>query len=249
MKKVFRSIQTLFPILHDARFSLKMMMIGITKNPHEEDFNALKLFKPKDDQVFIDIGSNRGEAISSMLATSKTAIKIIGFEPNPLIFDKLKSQFTKYKFVEVHNCGLGDLNNDLTLYIPFYRKWMFDGLSSFKLKEAEDWLETRLWRFDKTKLSIKEVDCQIRKLDDFKLNPYFIKIDVQGFELEALQGGISTIGEYKPILLIESITDEVMKFLGQFGYKFYKFNKGKLTNGIGELNTYCITEEVAADIL
>ena len=248
MKKIFRSIQTLFPFLHDTRFTLKMKMIGWTKNPHEEDFKALKLFQPKDDEVFVDIGSNRGEAISSMRATSSSHIKIIGFEPNPLIFDKLKKQFIKDPNVEVHNCGLGNSNNKHSLYVPFYRKWMFDGLSSFKFNEAEDWLKTRLWGFDDKKLSIKEVGCEIKQLDDFNIKPYFIKIDVQGYELEALQGSENTITAHHPILLIESITEEVMRYLKEFGYEFYCFCNGKLTKGKGSLNTYCITDKKAQEL-
>ena len=248
MKKIFRSIQTLFPFLHDARFSLKMKLIGLTKNPHEEDFKALKIFQPKQGEVFVDIGSNRGEAISSMRATASSDIKIIGFEPNPLIFDKLKNQFKDDSQIEVYNCGLGNANASLSLFVPFYRKWMFDGLSSFKYNEAEDWLKTRLRGFDEKKLKIKEVACEIKQLDEFALTPYFIKIDVQGYELEALQGSEKTIRVHKPILLIESISKEVMSYLKDFGYTFYCFCNGKLTEGKGALNTFCITDDKAQEL-
>lgn len=248
MKKIFRSIQTFFPFLHDVRFSLKLLIIGVTKIPHEEDFNALKNFQVKSNQVFIDIGSNRGEAISSILATANATNNIIGFEPNPLIFDKLKKQFKNNSRVEVYNFGLGNTNEHLSLFVPFYRKWMFDGLSSFKYSEAEDWLKTRLWGFDEKKLTIKEVACETRKLDDFNFNPYFIKIDIQGYELEALQGSINTLKSYFPILLIESISEEVMAFLSPLGYDFYCFCEGKLAKGQGSLNTYCIATEKAIDM-
>lgn len=46
----------------------------------------------------------------------------------------------------------------------------------------------------------------IRTLDSYLLKPSFIKIDVQGFELNVLQGGRETILEHKPIILIELIT-------------------------------------------
>ena len=120
---------------------------------------------------------------------------------------------------------------------------MFDGLSSFKFETADDWLKTRLWRFDQKKLSIKKVKCPIKKLDEYQLNPYFIKIDVQGYELEVLKGGIDTLENFKPILLIESIDRETIKFLDQFQYRFYYYSNGRLLEGKGRLNTFCLTKE------
>ncbi len=248
MRKHLRALQTLFPFLHDFRFSLKLLSIKIFKTPHENDFNALKMFNPDSTQVFIDIGSNRGEGIQSTLIFSKFSNPIIGFEPNPLIFNKLKDYFISNKRVLVHNCGLGDADQELSLFVPFYRKWMFDGLSSFKYDEAKNWLRTRLWGYKEQLLSIKELNCKIRKLDDFQLNPYFIKIDVQGFELEVLNGGQRTIATSRPIFLIETINHEVASFLSQYDYDFFYFENGKLIKGEGKLNTFCITPEKYRDL-
>lgn len=52
----------------------------------------------------------------------------------------------------------------------------------------------------------------------------FIKIDVEGMELEALAGGRATIEKHKPAMLIESIkTDKpaLLKFLEEYGYKTF----------------------------
>ena len=240
MKKILRSIQTLFPYLHDVRFGLKFYFMKLRNTPHEYDFNAIKLFKPNANQSYIDIGSNRGEAILSMLIMTKVKTNVIGFEPNPIVYKKLKKYFIKNENIVVHNTGLGNENGELTLHIPFYRKWMFDGLASYKLEEAKDWLKGRLWLYDASKLTIKKLKCQIQKLDDFQLNPYFIKIDVQGYEYEVLKGGIDTIKAHLPIILIESIKKEHISFLEQFGYEFYSFNNGNFFKGYVKLNNFCI---------
>ena len=240
MKDILRAIQTLFPFLHDLRFDLKLWFIKASKNPHENDFKAIRQFKPKKDQVFLDIGSNRGEGIASTLACLNFDNQIIGFEPNQLVFEKLAKHFRNNSRVSVNNWGLGNKNEELILYVPFYRRWMFDGLSSFKYESAANWLKTRLWRYKEEHLQIRELKCQIRKLDDMKLNPYFIKIDVQGFELEVLKGGEATLKKHQPILLIESIEEDVIDFLKVLNYSFYKFQNGKLTAGLGTLNTFCI---------
>jgi len=80
-------------------------------------------------------------------------------------------------------------------------------------------------------------------LDDFQLNPYFIKIDVQGFELEVLQGGAETMKKNLPILLIESLSKDCRTYLSSFGYQFYGYHNGVLKEGAGGLNTYCICLE------
>ncbi len=241
VKKILRSVQTNFPFLHDLRFRLKLDKSRRTKLPHESDFAAMKFFNPSEDEVFVDVGANRGESIQSMLNFDKFKNKIIAFEPNSFIFNNLKNYFKGISRIEFFNIGLGNEEGEANLYIPFYKKWMFDGLSSFKKEEAEEWLKTRFWNFKEQHLSVKEVICQINTLDSFNLKPYFIKIDVQGFELKVLQGATGTIKKHDPIFLIESIDNDSSKLLDELGYDFYKFEDGKLIKGKGSLNTYCIT--------
>lgn len=241
MKNFIRAIQTYFPRLHDARFNLKFKLAKIFNKPHESDFKALSYFQPEQDEIFIDIGSNRGEAILSMLLEKSLQNEVVGFEPNPLIFDKLYKYYSSEERVEVKNIGIGEEVGEFDLYVPFYRKWMFDGLSSFKKLEAEDWLKTRLWNFKQKHFSIKKVNCLVTELDSFNFKPYFIKIDVQGFELEVLKGAKQTLEKYEPILLIESIDEPTMKLLSQYRYEFYSYESKEFKKGTGELNTFCIT--------
>ncbi len=116
--------------------------------PHEKDFYAVKLFNPPSDQVFVDIGSNRGEGILSALLVHNQDIDMYGFEPNPLVYDKLQAYYAQNKKIKVHNVGLADRDSEHELFVPYYRKWMFDGLASFDYHEAKDWLKTRLWLYD-----------------------------------------------------------------------------------------------------
>jgi FkbM family methyltransferase len=218
------------------------------QNPHEEDFRAISLFPSSSEQTFIDIGSNRGQAITSMLMMSKPEIKIIGFEPNPLIYTKLKTHFKSDDRVLVHNLGLANENDQFNLFVPFYRKWMFDGLSSFEYKSARSWLKSRLWLYNDKKLNIKEIKCETKRLDEFNLSPYFIKIDVEGYELEVIKGGIETIKAHTPILLIEAINEETKRILSELGYQFYNYTNGAFCEGTGDPNTFCMNKEKYAEL-
>ena len=245
VKKYLRAIQTIFPFLQNTRFKLTSCLMKITGTPHEEDFYALKKFKPAPDQVLIDVGANRGLTIVSVLLFPHLKNKIIGFEPNPLVFDKLKNNcfISKSNRITLFRCGLSNQNGKLPLYVPFYRRWMFDGLASFNYESAKNWLTYRLWKFNHHKLTIKRICCEVRELDDFNFNPYFIKIDVQDHELQVLQGGKNTIGKHRPIFLIESVNEQIVHFLEQFNYLFFTYHKGRFIKGIGKLNTFCMTEE------
>lgn len=244
IKRVIRSLKTSFPFLHDTWFSLKFFLMKTIKIPHEGDFKALRLFTPEPHEIFVDIGSNRGESILSMLITFERDNKIVGFEPNLIIYKKAKKYFHGNRRVCLHNFGLGDKEENASLLIPFYKKWMFDGLSSFRYDMVRDLVEMMLFWFDENKLSIQKVDCQIKTLDEIELGiPYFVKIDAQGYEFNILKGSTNTLQSHHPILLIESIDEETMAFLRLYGYDFYSFEHGQFHKGTGVLNTFCMTTD------
>jgi hypothetical protein len=60
------------------------------KKGYEEDFKLIKWLEPKVDQVFVDIGYNRGERITYVLIMNDLGTKVIGFESNSATYEKLK---------------------------------------------------------------------------------------------------------------------------------------------------------------
>ena len=68
-----------------------------------------------------------------------------------------------------------------------------------------------------------EKHVQVRRLDEFGISKVdFIKIDVEGHELEVLKGGAATIEASRPILLIEIEDDNlprVSSWLESHGFK------------------------------
>ncbi|MEL7588098.1 MAG: FkbM family methyltransferase [Prolixibacteraceae bacterium] len=224
----------------------------LTKTPHEQDFYALATFNPEPDQVLVDIGANRGMTIISMLLFENLKKnKIIAFEPNSLVFKEIKHNplIRDNSRIVLHMCGLSDHNVQLPLYVPFYGKWMFDGLASLDYRAAKEWLnKDRFWRFNINKVRVESLNCELKTLDDFNLNPYFIKIDVQGHELYVLKGGENTIRKYRPIFLIECVNEKIIQFLDPFGYDLFYYDKGRLIRGKGKLNTFCMTEERYAEL-
>jgi hypothetical protein len=68
-------------------------------------------------------------------------------------------------------------------------------------------------------------------LDNLNLAPDFIKIDIQGFELQALRGGHRTLERHRPALLIETPGDEIIQYLSNFCYQSYVYQGGRLVEG------------------
>ncbi len=248
IKDIIRNWQTYVPFLHDIRYDIQFAWRKIKGQAHEADFELLSQISIPPGMDILDVGANRGESLQSLLIVSRIKNnQFYSFEPHGTIFKKLKSRYGEHKGISLRNYGLGEKKGNFQFYVPFYRKWMFDGLASFVKKEAEGWLAAFLWNYKSKNLHLKEILCETETLDDQKLNPFFIKLDVQGFEQQVLNGGKRTLESSKPILLIEAIKPETKQFLTAMGFQFYRYQNKKLYSGNGWLNTYCIPKERMED--
>lgn len=246
MEKLVRTLQVNFPYLLDAKFAFKSFVSRALKRPQESDFRALSLFPDLEGAVYLDVGANRGQSIEAILMLTRNS-SVVSFEPNPLLGDKLERKFGKDQRVVINGFGLGNQEGKYNLYIPYYKAWMYDGLASFKRESASGWLKDQVYGYEERYLRVKEVECRIKRLDDLGLAPFFIKLDIQGYEFEALTGGEETLTKYEPILLIESPDVEIAQYLKALGYRFYRFEHGRLMPDVmGFRNTFFMTDAKAA---
>jgi len=245
LKKLLRTLQVGFPFLLDTKFKLVRFFRNGLKIPSESEFRALSLFPDVGGALFLDVGANRGQSTDSILLTTRN-VRIHLFEPNELLCRKLERLFGGTQGIVINNFGLGDENTEGVLFVPFYRKWMFDGLASFNEEIAKGWLKDRVFFYNERLVTLHRSRTQIRKLDELDLDPYFIKLDIQGYEYRALKGGEQTLRRHEPVLLIESPDDRTVAYLKGLGYQFFAFSQGKFISGIqGETNTFFMTDEKA----
>jgi FkbM family methyltransferase len=168
--------------------------------------------------------------------------QIVAFEPNPLIYAKTLSRFRGNSKITIHNVGLSAEHSRKTLYVPKYRTTCFDEQASFDRHTALQWIHHNGLYQRLISLTLVELECPVTMLDDYRLSPAIIKIDVQGYEKQVLEGAWSTITRSKPILLIEnddrSSAEAVMGLANKLGYMHYRFDGKKLRrNEFGSLNT------------
>jgi FkbM family methyltransferase len=141
------------------------------------------------DDIVGDIGANIG--LTAILFSS-LAHKVFAFEPSPSTFRILLDNLAKANVtnVETINLGLGAKRESLT--ITYARNNRAGGYVSNKIKPEKDHVteEIRLDTLDRY-----FVDCEIK--------PTFLKIDVEGFEQNVIEGGRMLLEHNKPVVILE----------------------------------------------
>ena len=233
LKFFFRNVLLLFPTVYQIYQDKTLSQLRRIIYPYyEKEFRKLpKLVGKKwNPSVILDIGGNLGQ---SSLAMDKLfdSEQLIVFEPNPPMAKQCRRlALRNIRQLEVHQVGLAKKEMYIDLYTPQYNGVTFWGLASLNKAQASSLIGIEnVWRFDLDKLKVNHVQVELRTLDSYKYKPDFIKIDVEGFELDVIDGGIETIMSYKPLILVEcsGTHSEVQRRLLPLGYKNFELKSGR----------------------
>lgn len=214
-KGTLRTAQTYAPWLIETKACVQRCLRQRLRRPHDPDFAALPYLNLRSAGSYVDVGANRGQSIDA-IRLFMPAARIDAIEANPGLADDL---VRRYGDVTVHQVAVGDEAGELELHVPVYRGFVFDGLASLDREEAARWLAAdALWRFNPGLLELRAHQCTVVKIDDLDLAPDFMKLDIQGFEHQALCGAVATITKHRPALMVEAPTRETDAMLDGFGY-------------------------------
>ena len=185
-----------------------------------------------DESICIDVGANMG-SISFAMAKKSPRGKIVAFEPNPVVFERLKNNLNLNKSVinsdfKIHNVALGKVKGSLLLrefaHLP--------GNSTIKQGSENE--------FDAIREFLVPVVCLDEIVDSEGLTRIdFVKIDTELTELDVLKGFTNGIQRFKPTFQMETIQFhdqtsgapnfvEIADLMKGFGYASYGFVSGKL---------------------
>jgi FkbM family methyltransferase len=184
---------------------------------HKNDLNILLLRKFTFNHS-LDIGANVGTYAIELQKNSKT---LYCFEPLTRNINFLKLLLNKnakyFKF------ALGNNNENNFIKIPLNE--------SDELEYALSSVKNNFSNYIKKKIKIKKLDKLYYK--SFIINNLdFVKIDVEGFEFQVLQGMRKILKKTSPIFLIEIEERhnknfmQVINFLSSRGYKTYVTKNG-----------------------
>jgi FkbM family methyltransferase len=167
----------------------------------------------------IDVGANIG--VFSYHFSKKFDV-VESFEPQPYITNMLQEYAKNHGDIRIHSLGLSNREGQIKFYVPM---------------SARGRLYTGLASVNDPKGCRKEIDIAVIRLDDLDLKEVdLIKIDVEGHELEVLEGAKYTILRDKPLLFIEieqrhllgkDITS-ILKYICDLGYTGRYLRNGKL---------------------
>lgn len=167
---------------------------------HEFNDMAFMINLLCEDETFVDVGSNLGSY--SLLASGVANAQSIAFEPVPSTFQRL-----------IENIKINNLENKvhakmIALTSPEKSSQQRNLFFSTD-RDAENSFVDKNYSGMKisTPASTLDIECK-------NLSPVIIKIDVEGHELQLLQGAINTLkSEQLLALIIENQSNEVNSFM------------------------------------
>jgi FkbM family methyltransferase len=137
-----------------------------------------ELRKLSTDEVFVDCGAYDGDTVRSFLEHSTGRFrKIFAFEPDPANFQKLQSIAALNPRIKVKQAAVGRTNSTVA--------FMADGSEASSAGKGES-----------------QVECVSLDSCLASEHPSFIKLDIEGYELEALAGARQIIARHAPALAV-----------------------------------------------
>lgn len=185
------------PWVENSKFIAEIGEAGLTGNLYagfmEYKDMCFLLHALQPDEIFVDVGANIGAY--TILASKVVKSRSISFEPLPETIKRLRDQIQIneiHDLVTIKNKGVGDKNGEL-----FFTN---NNDTVNKVSLAGDVQNT-------TKVNVVTLD---EELD--KSGKYFIKIDVEGFEYNVIQGGNDILSSENTSALIIELNDSGREF-------------------------------------
>jgi FkbM family methyltransferase len=162
----------------DTHISRWVEETGLIDHGQQIEKTFRKWIKPGD--TVVDVGGLIGDHTVPYAQIVGPEGLVLAFEPNPPAFECLKHNTSPYPWVDIYDMGLSD-HQDVLFIVPN------ENVGASHLTDRGEG-ET----------------IAVETLDSFRLDRLdFIKIDVEGMEIDVLDGALETINRCRPIILVE----------------------------------------------
>ena len=194
---------------------------------YEKGTNHVLAEYVKKGHVVLELGANLGSEtlIVSRLVGSEG--HVYGFEPNPYTFKRLQRniEINGISNVDIYELAIGENNTEI--YFNIYPE------NSSNPGMSSKYVENPCTK----KINVKQVtiDSFMQQHNITKLD--FLKLDIQGAEIDALNGARNTIAKYRPIIFAEAYSEEqvahnhtqqMYDMLMAYGYKIFLIEDNNL---------------------
>lgn len=189
---------------------------------YEPDLLRFLLHEIEPNSVFVDVGANIG-ALSCPLARMRSDITVVAVEASPQIVPFLQQNIVANDLAKVRMIALAAHSDpaELEFYVPPAAHFgMGSRAPQFHVEPVRvpaDRLDNLLTRDERTRVSV-------------------IKIDVEGAELDVLEGARSTLAARKPVVVLEFVDwaeerlherGAAQRLLLEIGYELYELKRRK----------------------
>tara|TARA_A100001015_G_scaffold270605_1_gene323318 strand:+ start:54 stop:740 length:687 start_codon:yes stop_codon:yes gene_type:complete len=177
-----------------------------------------------DIEKIIDIGAHKGEFLESMLKIKKVK-SFYAFEPQKNIFKELSERFDKNKKVTLFNCAMDkEISNKKLKINKISMKSSLAEVNenSFYLKFINFLAQSQSSFVGEYEVKTTTVD---KIFGNINLQKTLLKIDVEGFEMNVIEGSQMKLGEISFVMLEN-----------QFGNHFKNNNFKDITKFLSERN-------------
>jgi FkbM family methyltransferase len=198
------------------------MSNGLLNKCYFGDEAILAIIKKISDQkkiFLLDCGSNYG-FYSFYVASLSSHNQVLAFEASPKTFNTFKEnlELNNFKNISYRNLAIDEISGKP---ISFY-------------ESLNDWESSATHNnFNNNKITTVETTTIDKELSNKNLSNFsvIVKLDIEGNEFNAIQGGVDTILKYEPLITIELSKynlnnkiynfDYFRKFLNDTKYKIY----------------------------
>ena len=187
----------------------------------------------------VDIGANRGQ-FALVARKSFPQARIVSFEPLAEPANLFRRVFQSDPSVILHECAVGPREQEAVIHVSTAD----DSSSLLPISSAQTSLFPGTGEKETRAIQVKPLDSVLRAADIQK--PALLKMDVQGFELQALEGCRSLLPSFSYVYVEcsfvelysgQSLAHEIIDFLKTFGfilsgvYNVYHDKKGMAVQG------------------
>ena len=178
--------------------------------------------------VFLDIGANIGYHSLAVAKKYSNSVQVYSFEPQPSLCSQINASIKKNNLTNIHVVpfALSNQDGELQINIPEENVGGSSLIPNLNYHIA----------FKRPVLiQVKTLDVLAK--DYGRVN--VIKLDVEGFELEVLQGGIQVLRSSRPVIVLEFSpiiysysqavnANAIIDLLEGIGYSFYNLKGEKI---------------------
>jgi len=211
----------------DLRESMCMGYFFHGELAHERGTKEILGLVLSDGAAFVDVGANVGYYTRMAARIVGPNGKVLAFEPLPTAYQLLQRNSADLVNVLALQSALGDRSGT----VPFYVHPSGDQSSTMNMGDAQEQI----------RVEIKTLDSMTGQFDRVD----FIKIDVEGSELQVLQGGKETIERFEPVIQFEFLP----KYQDAYDLRFADFQDFFRTFSKAHYEVFRVSREIHGELL